>query len=96
MKKITDKQMAERYGVTYQTLGNYKKGPIEKQRLYKALKDNYDLPDFLSKDIKELNTEELFSLHEYISKQTLSNVDTLQIVNDFIHEKLNPTHTPDH
>jgi hypothetical protein len=44
MKKITDKALSEFYGVTSQTLYNYKKSQnVEKNNLYKAIKEYYYL-----------------------------------------------------
>jgi len=39
MIKVTDKQIAEEFGLTVQTLNNYKNGSIEKIKLYNALKN---------------------------------------------------------
>ena len=36
--KPTDTNIAKYYGVSRETLRNYRKGAIEKQRLYKAMK----------------------------------------------------------
>ena len=93
MKKITDKQIAEWYGLTYQTLGNYKRGAVEKKRMYKALRENYSLPDFHSKDIKDMSKEELFQMHEYSIDKMKSDIDSLQIINDFLyHKTTQPSH----
>lgn len=37
--KVTDKQIAEEFGVTVQTLNNYKNGGKPKQKLYNAMKN---------------------------------------------------------
>lgn len=39
--KPTDTNIAKYYGVTRMTLNNYKNGAIEKQRLYKAMKEYF-------------------------------------------------------
>ena len=37
--KVTDKQIALEFGITVQTLNNYKNGSDEKKKLYNALKN---------------------------------------------------------
>ena len=39
--KPTDTNLAKFYGVSRETIRNYKKGAIEKQRLYEALKQYF-------------------------------------------------------
>jgi len=85
MAKITDIEIAKHYGVSVQTLCNYKKGSFEKRRMYKALRDNYSLPDFVSKNIEDLSREEMLELQKYLVSQMRSNITTLEVVNDFLH-----------
>jgi len=85
MAKITDIEIAKHYDVSVQTLCNYKKASIEKKRVYKALRDNYSLPDFVSKDIKDLSEKELFKLQKYLVSQIETNIADLRAVNDFLY-----------
>jgi len=85
MPKITDIEISKHYGVSVQTLCNYKKGSFEKRRMYKALRDNYSLPAFVSKDIVDLSREEMFELQKYLVSKIETNIADLQAVNDFLH-----------
>jgi len=90
MPKITDIEIAKHYGVSVQTLCNHKRGSVEKQRMYKALRDNYSLPAFVSKDIVDLSREEMFELQGYLVSQIETNINTLQVVNDFLYIDAQP------
>ena len=82
MKKPTDRALAEKYGISVQTLGNYKKGDKGKQEIYKALKHWYDMPDYLGKSLLDMNKAELHKLHEYLTDSIQNDADTLQCVCD--------------
>ena len=84
--KTSDKQIAEFYEVTPRTIVNYKNGTKGKKRLYDAMKHYIASPPQM-KAFEYMSTEQRHKEHEVITNRMQSDIDSLQIIADFIKER---------
>ena len=75
---ITDRQLAKKYGISVQTLNNYKRGSEGKRALYAAMRHYYSVPAGLEMDLSLLSRKALHDLHDYLSTSVQNDARRLQ------------------